>query len=211
VTFLIPVIYYLIPDRFLPLKLFNIVKLVLLAVLPRSSLSSGRPRPCNGYCISTPPSLSAPAANSSCCCRQPWTWSCENLNLNPWLLLPLESNKNSRFMRGWGVVVTIVDDIGRIDLWWKWDGGERRRGWKETKHLSSSLSVMSQTKNHVVSRAIKTFLSISRLCMCRKGRRWRRFCSWRRRWGWGGSVVSVARRGPLRRESSGKRRPITLI
>ena len=159
-----------------------------------------------------PPSPSTPATNSSCCCRQLWIWTRENLNLNLWLLLPLESNKDSRFIRGWGMVAIIVDGVGRIDLWWKWDGGKRRRGWKETKHLSSSLSAMSKTENFVVYHAVKTFLSISRLCMCRKNRRQHWFCSGRWRWGWGWKCSIRCKAGASqKRGSSRKGRLTTLI
>ena len=159
-----------------------------------------------------PPSPSTPATNSSCCCRQLWIWTRENLNLNLWLLLPLESNKDSRFIRGWGMVAIIVDGVGRIDLWRKWDGGERWWEWKETKHLSSSLSAMSQTKNLAVHRAVKTFLSISRLCMCGRGWWRRRFCNRRRRWGWGCKCSIRCKAGASRkRGSSEKGRPTIII
>ena len=119
---------------------------------------------------------------------------------NPWLLLPLESNKDSRFIPDWGVVVIIVDDIGRIDLWWKWDGGKRRREWKETKYLSSLLSAMSKTENPSVHHSVKIFLSISCLCMCQRGRWWHRFCSGRRWWGWGRKCIIHCKAGGLPEE-----------
>ena len=53
--FVFPIIYHLIPNRSLPLKLFNTLKLLLLAILPWSSLSSGRLSPARTAAPLPPP------------------------------------------------------------------------------------------------------------------------------------------------------------
>ena len=239
-TFLIPVVYHLISNRSLLLILSNIVKLLLPIVLPRSSLSSGRPPALQWIIHFRPHPHHRRPLQNRCHHRPLWHMQRQEMErkiLTEWCtdgfsVLDIALNNDDKYFVSFhsrrrfppshfhhrsilpmsSTMITTTPQSG-INLESLFDSnGNNNHGFATiTGSNSSSLSAMSQTKSPAIHHAVKTFLSISRLCMCRRSRLRRRFCSRRRRWRWGGSAISVARRGPPGRESSREGRPITII